>query len=133
MESSRRDLHNALLRTALQSFFLSKFAKNFDNFCRHFANFAKFLLHLNDISPEFHQILSNFAPLVKVSELLRASPRSAVRRRADAAHCGALLASNFERMPSAALRDLVCVLSAYVWQIHKHCVLITFPLVRRCK
>ena len=59
-ESSRRALHNALLCTALESHFLSKFAKNF-------AKLAKFLKFFANFHFNFGKILANFE---KNSEIL---------------------------------------------------------------
>ena len=58
LESSRRDLQNALLCTALESqFFFQNFAKilpKFVDIFLIFADFAKILLHFDEISPKFH-------------------------------------------------------------------------------
>ena len=59
LESSRRDLQNALLCTALESqFFFQNFAKiltKFVDILLIFADFAKILQYFDEISPKFHQ------------------------------------------------------------------------------
>ena len=53
LESSRRDLQNALLCTALHFQFFPKNCQNFANFYRDFATFAKILQYFDEISLEF--------------------------------------------------------------------------------
>ena len=59
LESSRRDLQNALLCTALESqFFFQNFAKiltKFVDILLIFADFAKILQYFDEISPKFHR------------------------------------------------------------------------------
>ena len=53
LESSRRDLQNALICTALHFQIFRKIAKHFANFHRDFARFCQILQYFHEISLEF--------------------------------------------------------------------------------
>ena len=60
LESSRRDLHNALLCTLFESQFfrqtIAKFSSFFSQFLLFFRDFARFFRNFVKISPEFLEI-----------------------------------------------------------------------------
>ena len=73
-ESSRRDLHNALLCIALKSYFSKKFARilskiaNFQ-FFKKFANFAEF--NFNGILQNSATLLAKFQQKIEIAELCK--------------------------------------------------------------
>ena len=103
--SSRRDLHNTLLCTALQSLF---FPKNLPEFWQNLSTFCWFLLILPKfcyISTKFHR---NFTGISLEFEFPEFSPTSATSSSsAGSRKCPACadLASNCARPQAAALRD----------------------------
>ena len=64
-------------------------------------NFVQILLNLNEISPVFHQNFAEFAEKSPRGQHLADSAGPTAHGRPSVAE----LASNFERMPAAVLRD----------------------------
>ena len=120
MESSRRDLHNALLCTALKSHFFQKFARSLPKFAKFFRNvagilqnFANFLqifdkkneitelckgVHCVDLGESFqtHIYLQNFASIQPRTSPLKTRGARALR--------DPLVLERGDRGPPSALR-----------------------------
>ena len=91
MESSRRDLHNALLCTVFESQFfrqtIAKFSSFFSQFLLFFRDFARFFRNFAKFLPEFLKIsrksikFANFYEFYGVRDKTRTQTRTQIRRR----------------------------------------------------
>ena len=91
MESSRRDLHNALLCTVFESQFfrqsIAKFSSFFSQFLLFFRDFARFFRIFAKFLPEFLEIsrksikFANFYEFYGVRDKTRTQTRTQIRRR----------------------------------------------------